>query len=292
MIRLIKQDELDWDKWDAAVRKDPAGHFYALHWYLDMIAKRWDALVYGDYQWVMPLVHNKKWGVIPYLYRPYGVQQLGIFGKDPVTEEITGAFIKAIPSKYVHRDLYFNVDNPFPANIKHRMRRTYELSLAQSYQDIYNGYSESITRKLKKAKKAQLRIFENDTPDTLILLFKNNKGNEVDFTDWHYDRMRQIMYTLIYRKMGAVWTVHDERNSPCASCFIAFTGKRMVFLFSGQDSYGRDHGALTLLIDNALMWGAERGGVFDFEGSDIPGMERYYHSFGASMREYANYRKL
>ncbi len=291
MIKLIKQQHLDSEKWDKCVKQDPSGHFYAFHWYLDMISKYWDALVYGDYEWVMPLVYKKKWGVIPYLYRPYGVQQLGIFGKEPVTADITGVFLNAIPKTYLHKDLYFNVGNVFPKDIRHNTRRTYEISLSQSYQSIYNNYSSQIKRNLKKADKVGLNVFENDTPDTLVLLFKRNKGGEVGLSDWHYDRIKQIMYTLIYRKMGVVWSVHDERNSPVAACFIAYTSKRMVFLFSGQEPYGKDNGAMTKLIDNALMWGAERGGVFDFEGSDIPGLERFYKSFGSEMKTYPHYRR-
>jgi hypothetical protein len=291
MIRLVKQDDLDCDRWDECIKHDPSGHFYPMHWYLDMISKYWDALVYGDYEWVMPLVHKKKWGIIPYVYRPYGVQQLGVFGKHPVTEDITKAFIKAIPKNYLHKDLYFNVENPFPNDVRHNLRRTYEIPLNQSYQSIYSGYGSQVKRNLKRAEKAGLTIFENDTPDTLVLLFQRNKGKELGLNDWHYDRIKQIMYTLIYRKMGVVWSVHDERNSPVAACFLAYTPKRMVFLFSGQEPYGMENGAMTKLIDNALMWGAERGGVFDFEGSDLPGLERFYKSFGSNMKSYAHYRR-
>lgn len=291
MIQLIKQNDLDWDAWDACINQDPSGHFYPFHWYLDMVARQWDALVLGDYELVLPLVHRRKWGVIPYLFRPYGVQQLGIFGAKPVTEDITREFITSIPRSYLHKDIYFNVENQFPKDIRHNFRRTYEIPLDQSYQSIYSSYGSQIKRNLKRAEKAGLTIFENDTPDTLVLLFKRNKGKMVGLSDWHYDRMKQIMYALIYRKMGAVWSIHDDRNSPCASCFLAYTSKRMVFLFSGQEPYGQKTGAMTKLIDNAMMWAAERGGVFDFEGSDLRGLERFYKSFGADMKTYPHYRR-
>ncbi|MCC5916648.1 MAG: hypothetical protein JJU02_04905 [Cryomorphaceae bacterium] len=291
MIQLIAQENLDEEKWDNCIRRDPSGHFYAYHWYLDMVAKNWDVLVYGDYEWVMPLVYNKKWGLIPYLYRPYGVQQLGIFGEEKVDEKIVRSFISAIPRKYIHRDMYFNVGNAFPKEIKHILRRTYEIDLQDSYETIYGRYHKQTLRNLKRADKAGLTILENDSPDVLVRLFRNNRGAKLsNFTEWHYGRMKQIIYTLIYRKMGSVYSVYDERNAVCASAFVAFTGKRMVFLFSGQDDYGRNHGGLTKLIDNMLMQGASRGGVFDFEGSDIPGLEEFYQRFGATERTYANYR--
>jgi hypothetical protein len=49
-------------------------------WHLDRTAVVWDALVWGDYEFVMPLPVRKKWG-IQYVYQPLFCQQLGIFPK-------------------------------------------------------------------------------------------------------------------------------------------------------------------------------------------------------------------
>jgi hypothetical protein len=291
MIRLVKQDDLDTEKWDACIRKDPSGHFYPYHWYLDMLAPRWDALVYGDYEWVMPLVHARKFKLIPYLYRPFGVQQLGIFGAEPTDASLVKSFLDAIPSSYLHIDIYLNVANQVEIpGVSYR--RTYEIDLSKSYEQIHSGYNTQRKRDLKKAEKAGLTILENDSPDVLVRIFQENKAADIkNFTSWHFDRIRQIMYTMIYRKMGQVVSVYDEHNAVCASGFLASTSRRSVFLFSGQDEYGRKHGAMTKLIDHFLLYGSMRGGVFDFEGSDIPGLEEFYQSFGGVGVMYPHIKK-
>lgn len=291
MIRLIKQNDLDSEKWDACIRQDPSGHFYGYHWYLDMLAPRWDALVYGNYEWVMPLVYARKFKLIPYLYRPFGVQQLGIFGLNSTDAELVKSFLDAIPSSYLHIDIYLNAANRVDVpGISYR--RTYEIDLNKSYEKIHSEFNSQRKRDLKKSEKAGLTILENDSPEVLVRLFKDNKANEIkDFTSWHFDRIRQIIYAMIYRKMGQVVSVYDDHNAVCASGFLVSTSKRSVFLFSGQDEYGRKHGAMTMLINHFLLYGAMRGGVFDFEGSDIPGLEEFYQSFGAVCVEYPHYRK-
>jgi hypothetical protein len=291
MIHLIKQNDLDSEKWDACVKQDSTGHFYGYHWYLDMLAPRWDALVYGDYEWVMPLVYDRKFKIIPYLYRPFGVQQLGIFGAKPTNSDLVKSFLDAIPTTYLHIDIYLNSTNRIDAP-GITFRRTYEIDLTASYERIHSEYNSQRKRDLKKAEKAGLTILENDSPDVLVRLFHDNKANDIkNFTSWHFDRIRQIMYAMIYRKMGQVVSVYDAHNAVCASGFLVSTSQRSVFLFSGQDDYGRNHGAMTKLIDHFLLYGSMRGGVFDFEGSDIPGLEEFYKSFGGKQVEYPNYRK-
>lgn len=287
MIRYIEQDAVDCDKWDACIGADPSGHFYAYHWYLDMVAPKWDALVYGDYEWVMPLVYGNKYRIIPYLYRPFGVQQLGVFGAKIISESLVEEFLRAIPKKFLHMDIYLNSHNPVSDRVDVTWRRTYELSLYQSYESIYSAYGSQRIKDLKKADKAGLTIMENDSPDVLVRMFQSTIGPaKTNFSLWHYDRMRQIMYALIYRKMGQVVSVYDAQNALCASAFLVTTPKRSVFLFSAQDDFGRKHGAMTKLIDHFLLYGSMRGGTFDFEGSDLPGLEGFYKSFGSEVKTY------
>ena len=54
-------------KWDACIEKAPNGMVYAFSYYLNSMAKNWDALVLNDYDAVMPLTWNKKYGM-QYLY--------------------------------------------------------------------------------------------------------------------------------------------------------------------------------------------------------------------------------
>ena len=55
---------------------------YAFSYYLNSMAKNWDALVLNDYDAVMPLTWNKKYGFY-YLYQPFMSASLGVFGNEP-----------------------------------------------------------------------------------------------------------------------------------------------------------------------------------------------------------------
>ncbi|HSQ44739.1 MAG TPA: hypothetical protein VLM16_07060, partial [Ginsengibacter sp.] len=78
-ISYLPQANIDKQKWDRCIDAAPNGLIYAYSFYLDAMSKNWDALILNDYEIVMPLTWNKKYGVY-YLYQPFFTKALGIFG--------------------------------------------------------------------------------------------------------------------------------------------------------------------------------------------------------------------
>jgi len=68
-IKHLQQKEIDKIKWDACISNAANGLIYGYSFYLDTMARHWDALVLNDYEAVMPLTWNKKYGFY-YLYQP------------------------------------------------------------------------------------------------------------------------------------------------------------------------------------------------------------------------------
>jgi len=60
-IKYLKHNQIDKQKWDSAIENAQNGLAYALSWYLDIVSPNWDALIFGDYEMVMPLIHKKKY---------------------------------------------------------------------------------------------------------------------------------------------------------------------------------------------------------------------------------------
>lgn len=64
-IRYLSREEIDATKWDRCIDLAPNGLLYACSTYLDcMSSNRWDALVSGDYEIVMPLPYKKIWHLL------------------------------------------------------------------------------------------------------------------------------------------------------------------------------------------------------------------------------------
>ena len=123
---------IDKQKWDNCIEHSPNGLIYAYSYYLDAMAKNWDALVLNDYETVMPLTWNKKYG-IQYLYQPFFCASLGIFGNN-ITVDTVNEFLKNIPSKFLYWDIYLNAGNYFSGtDFKLYERTNYVLPIDQPY---------------------------------------------------------------------------------------------------------------------------------------------------------------
>ncbi|GCD78358.1 hypothetical protein JCM31826_18400 [Thermaurantimonas aggregans] len=295
MIRLVKNADIDVKQWDTTIHLDPQALIYGLSWYLDIVAYGWDALVYDDYKAVMPLTPQLYKRVLPSVIRPYGTQQLGVFSRERVSAELLKAFLKKIPAKYVYKDLCLNAQNPIE-NIRSGklIPRTNLLItlIGSNAEKIRARYSKNTKRNLAKAEKYPHQFFYNDAPDVLLRIFQNNKGKELPhLQERHYATLRQIMYVAIHRKTGYLITLYDEYNTAIAGLFFLEYRGRVILLFSATTDYGKETHALTLLIDHVLTQKAGLADVFDFEGSDIPGLRRFYEGFGAQEEIYYNWKK-
>ena len=83
MIRYLTHNQIDKQRWDDCIEKSPDGIVYAWSWYLDVVHPSWEALVEDDYEAVMPLTGNKKFGV-NYLFQPFFTQKFGTFERKNV----------------------------------------------------------------------------------------------------------------------------------------------------------------------------------------------------------------
>ncbi|MCH8553719.1 MAG: hypothetical protein LAT76_01070 [Schleiferiaceae bacterium] len=284
VVKFVEGKDIDFDKWDAVIQRDPYGNMYGYSWYLDMIVPEWHGLVAGDYESVMPLPTAKKFG-LDYLTRPYGAQQLGIYSKDPISQELVNAFLSAIPKKYKWVDIYLNQHNPVEGisgrGITVTPQVNVELSLEVRYSSLFESYSKQTKRNLKKAQKFPLQLFEHDSPDVLVSLFQRNKGKTLsNLTEEHYSKIKHIMYVLMHKRKGYLWTAYDDRNSICAGIFFADIGNRVILLFSANDAYGKESHAITWLLDTYFQAKAGGNQIFDFEGSNIEGLKQFYLGFG------------
>ena len=115
-ILYLTHSEIDKTKWDACIDTAGNGLIYAYSFYLDHMANHWNALVLSkglhsenDYEAVMPLTWNKKYG-IRYLYQPFLTAQLGVFGKKIIEDQVS-SFIKSIPASFRFIDISLNNKN-------------------------------------------------------------------------------------------------------------------------------------------------------------------------------------
>lgn len=291
-IHYLTYPEIDKTKWDHCIDHAANGLIYAYSFYLDAMAKQWDALVLNDYETVMPLTWNKKYG-IHYLYQPPFTASLGVFGK-AFTAQTINEFLKAIPVKFRYWDFDLNHGNFFQlADFNLYERMNYILPLNESYENLHNNYRDNIKRNIKKAEKLDLTISKNITLAEVILLVReqSKKFTPIGTTDFENFK---LLYQFLYKKEKATtYGVYTKEGQLLAAAVFFFSHNRAYYIMVGNHPDGKTLGASHALINAFIkdhagqsMPDGQTGLLLDFEGSDISGLAHFYSGFGAGMEKY------
>ncbi len=283
MIRYLRQETIDKKKWDECIDLSINGIFYAYSWYLDMVAGDWDGLVEDDYVSVMPLPVRRKMG-LRYVYQPFFVQQMGIFGKQSLSDQLVRDFLDALPPDIHYMNANLNTYNRLPGHdpVVSGHGVTHLLNLIPSYKQSQKAYSQNTRRNIQKAKKAGVFITSHGRPEDIIELFRRNRGKRgVPFKESDYQMLKHLVYSGLHRGMVSIRSAYTEKNDLCAGVVFFFSHHRFVLLFSGADSEARKNGAMALLIDDFIREQSGKPLLLDFEGSSDPNLARFYRGFGS-----------
>ncbi len=286
MIQYLKQTAIDRTKWDRCIEQSVNGMVYGYSWYLDFVAPKWEGLVLGDYEAVMPLTGNRKL-FISYLYQPYFTQQLGVFYKTYETKLRLNDFIAAIPAKFKFIDINLNEDNEIAEGvIQLRKRKNFVLDLEQPYLDIYNEYDDHCKRNLKKAKKHIQSIKPIDVALGVAFYQKYIGDQTHQITVSDYENLVNLLSVADEKKLVFAKGVYNEHEELVAIGIYLLHKGRMIYLLGGASDKGRELRSMFLLFDNLIRHFSEQKMVLDFEGSEIHGIARFFKGFGARKHHY------
>jgi hypothetical protein len=284
-IQYVTYRQLNKTKWDNCIAAADNSLIYARSVYLDAMGRHWDALVMNDYEAVMPLTWNKKYG-IHYLYQPAFTAHLGVFGKK-ITADMVNDFLNAIPEKFKYWDIYLNHANYFKLkDFELYERMNYVLPLNEPYEAIYKNYRDNIKRNIKKAFQLNCVVKKNFPADDVIAIAKEQLKNIGGVNNEDFDRFKKL-YALLHTQDKAItYGVYSSSNELISSAVFCMDEKRAYYILVGNHPNGKTIGASQALIDAFIKDHAGQNLLLDFEGSDIRNLAFFYSSFGAKEEKY------
>ena len=289
-IQFVPYQEIDKMKWDECITRSSNGLIYGYSWYLDHMARQWDALILGEYEIVMPLTWNRKYG-IAYLYQPFLTAQLGVFGND-ITAEVVESFLQAIPSQFRYWDIYLNHKNVFTLQQFHLyQRRNFVLDLDKPYEELHQGYRENIQRNIRKAEQMGCTSVKDFDVDRMLALAVAQMRNYTKESSENVDRFRKLYGFLQPQQKAITYGILSARDELIASCIFIFSHNRAYYILVGNHPDGRTVGASHALIDAFIRDHAGKKMLLDFEGSDIRNLAFFYSSFGAKEEAFSGIRE-
>jgi hypothetical protein len=248
-------------------------------WFIALLAdSKVKICIYLDYETILFVPFRSKFGV-SYAYMPTFLQKLNFIGSNSGINAIMDALFKTL--RFGEISLSENLAVGIGESCI-KERKNYKLELGSTYEDIRKKYAKNHIRNFKKA--STIEVLNGADFSGLISIFESEKKSV-----FHKKQMQEFIYNL--KKMEKC-----ERIKKHTLIYNAFIGKRLVasifiIKFNGVlyyilgSSIKSDCKVSSLglyrLFDYLIELHSNQGLILDFEGSDHPGIARFFKGFGS-----------
>ena len=281
-IRVIQRKDLDVQKYNLCIAKASKPMLYAFSDYLDIVARNWRVLVSDDYETVMPIAINRKLLGMTQIYQPSLTQQLGVFGRYDRDVVVIKSFLDALSRFYLRINMQMNASNPVPGiqNWIFSRRTNFVLSLNEPYSIIRKGFRKGHKANIKAAQRQN--ILERGQLAKIEFLRLIGQATNID-----------ILSKLIELfGLEAIWVARLASGEIGALGFFPRLAhfmeghEHIIYLAGHTTAAGRAAFSGHFLLDAVIRHYAGKGGVFDFEGSELPGVASFFKGFGPDVENY------
>lgn len=284
-IRYLESHEVDREKWDRCVAGAANSLIYNTSIYLDMMADHWNAVVVGDYEAVLPLPWRKKWFIRYHYHVPF-LAQNGITGN--FTPEIAKLALKVAFKKISYGDILLNHGNEAAAKqFKATSLINLVLDLSVEFPHLFKLYHHDLDKNLKRASKQQLVYEHDNNVKKPIEIFKKTYASRLpSVREVDYERFTGLCLHLMKTGNAFVRKVSDQKGKLLAVALFLRDHARIYNIMNTVTSEGRRRSANHFLFDQLIREYAGRPLLLDFEGSQQPGIRKFYENFGAKNEPY------
>lgn len=162
-------------------------------------------------------------------------------------------------------------------------RFTYILQLQLSEEELFANLSPEKRKSLRKAEKDGLRIEEAGDYQQVFDLIRQSLQRNDKFHN------QEIIRSMVLRFSSPQHTIaflaKDQEGKALAAAYCICHGGKAYYLFGGFNEVHKHHGAgvscMWACIKKAKAMGLSE---FDFEGSMVPEIEKYFREFGGELK--------
>lgn len=290
MIKHLKNNEIDREKWDECISESPERNYFGYSFFLDIMCENsWEALVLNDYEAVLPLPTKRKLflNIVPFVFF---APQLGLYSKSGFSSQIMNDFLEKLPQKF--HIFFMNLNTLWEENKYDKKRnRSYFLSLNRDYDSLYSSFSKNTKRNISKSKSYELKISHGGKIENLIEIFRTSfYGKQANYSQMDYENLWKLSKKSLKNGSSDLIFAKNEKDEILAGIFVVFDKKNFYLLFSGMNDEGREKGAMFALLNYFFEKNSNRDIQFLFCGSNNDNLARFYSSFGADAKYYSEIR--
>lgn len=281
MIKRLKYEEVDWQKYQNCLERSEQYIFFAEKKYLDLLLhQNWEILIDNDYEAVMPIPLAKKLG-FNFVVMPLQTQQLGIFSEKD-TPELNESFLAFFQQNYKVFYYAFNAKNEFKTLLK--TRKNYKL-FSEDYESIKKKYSIHRRRNVRITDVLQdkIKFSEAENLNHSEFFFTENV---IGFTNSSLKkRAFENMKNFLSQNLLNVYELYFEGELASQAYLIESEKEDFLVNFINDKKFSK-YNLSSIILDQIFRKNIEKKD-FNFHGSNISEIAEFYRRFGATEENYA-----
>ena len=281
MIKRLKYEEVDWQKYQNCLEQSEQYIFFAEKKYLDLLLhQNWEILVDNDYEAVMPIPLVKKWG-FTFVVMPLQTQQLGVFSEKD-TPELNESFLAFFQQHYKVFYYAFNAKNEFKTLLK--SRKNYKL-FSEDYENIKKKYSIHRRRNVRitDALRDKIKFTEAENLNHSESFFTENV---IGFTNSSLKkRAFENMKNFLSQNLLNVYELYFDGKLASQAYLIESEKEDFLVNFINDKKFSK-YNLSSIILDQIFRKNIKKKD-FNFHGSNISEIAEFYRRFGATEENYA-----
>lgn len=278
-------------------------------WWLDaVVGDNWDVVLVekGDNIIAsMPYINKRRFG-LTVSSQPALTQNLGPWlrpsnakyaRKLSQEKDLLQKLFSQLPDfNHFHQNWHYFRTNWLPIywmGYKQTTRYTYRIENLESTDAIWKGLEANIRTDIRKASNKEGVTVRTDlTIDDFLKLNEKvflRQGMALPYTK---DLVYKLDSAAEKKKSRKIFIAEDEQGRHHAAVYLIWDDNSAYYLMGGSDPELRNSGATSLCMWEAIQFASTVTKSFDFEGSMLEPVERFFRNFGAVQTPYFAISKI
>jgi len=165
---------------------------------------------------------------------------------------------------------------------------TYVLNLRKDKEVLKGDMSSSLRNDLRKAQKDGLQVEKSKDLNQVKSLVEKTFSRQ-DMRSSEY--LGRVLFQFAKESNSFAFITY-QNGQPSATAFCVHDDRTAYYLLGGYDYENKHHGAGPLAMWSSIQYAKDLGlEWFDFEGSMVPQIERFFRGFGGELTPYYRVNK-
>ena len=263
--------------------KDNSVALYQNDWWLDATCgeKNWDAV--GTFAFPFKKKYGLKLIQLPML--TLGLGPVTPFGFEPQSG------IEQLPPFDLFDLNFLPATNPDWKGFKQSKKHTYRIHDLSNIEKVFSNFNSSTRQQIRKAEK-NITVSESQDVEALYKMVSLTFKRQSKKIPYSFAYVKSINEACAKRNCRKILLAKDSEGNIHSACFIAWDKNTTFYIMGGADPKYKSSASYSLLMYSAIKEASKHSKEFDFCGSSIPSIERFFKGFGSEQVTYFQMKKV